>query len=201
VHFSADPPATKAVSFLLIARLIREKGIIEYAAAAQQLRIEFPHARWILIGPRDLNPQGVPPELIIEWQRSGVIDYQGEVDDVRPALRACDIFVLPSYYREGIPRTVLEAMSCGRGVITSDMPGCRETVRNGVNGFLVKARDAEDLARAMKRFLLDPGLIEPMGRAGRRIAEERYDVHAVNRHMLSAMLNDAAPTRARDAAY
>jgi glycosyltransferase involved in cell wall biosynthesis len=191
-HYRADPPATEPVTFLLIARLLREKGIVEYATAASGLRTEFPHARWHLIGPRDLNPNGIPPELLAGWQRDGVIDYQGEVDDVRPALKACSVYVLPSY-REGTPRTVLEAMACGRAVITTDVPGCRETVQDGVNGFLVRARDAADLGAAMRRLLLNPGLIAPMGRAGRRIAEERYDVHAVNRHMLNALIRDASP--------
>jgi glycosyltransferase involved in cell wall biosynthesis len=201
-HFKADPPATETVTFLLIARLLREKGIIEYATAARLLRAEFPHARWRLIGPRDLNPNGIAPELLVEWQRAGVIDYQGEADDVRPALKACSVYVLPSY-REGTPRTVLEAMASGRAVITTDVPGCRETVQDGVNGFLVKARDALDLAAAMRRFLLDPGQIAPMGRAGRRLAEERYDVHAVNRSMLAALKCAAPPPagRIRDAGH
>ena len=120
------------------------------------------------------------------WVEEGVVEYLGETDDVRPYLADAGVYVLPSY-REGTPRSVLEAMSMGRPVITTDAPGCRETVEDGVNGFLVPVRDAEALAGAMEKFIQNPELIGQMGAQSRKIAEEKYDVHKVNKVILSAM--------------
>ncbi|MDI9617170.1 MAG: glycosyltransferase [Methanothrix sp.] len=107
--------------------------------------------------------------------------------DVRPWLAQTSVFVLPSFYREGVPRSTQEAMAMARPVITTDAPGCRETVIDGVNGFLVPPRDASALADAMERFVLEPELIERMGAASRRIAEERFDVRRINRRIMEAM--------------
>jgi glycosyltransferase involved in cell wall biosynthesis len=197
VHFAASSPPLRPVTFLLIARLIREKGIGEYAAAARVLRQAHPEARWLLAGPTDPNPSGVPSAELAAWSREGAIDYLGELEDVRPALARCSVYVLPSYYREGTPRTVLEALSCGRPVITTDMPGCRETVEDGVNGMLVPPRNLAALQAAMATFLARPQLIAPMGAASRALAERRYDVHAVNRRMLAALRLEQAPGECR----
>jgi glycosyltransferase involved in cell wall biosynthesis len=105
---------------------------------------------------------------------------------VKPYLAACSVFVLPSY-REGTPRSVLEAMSCGRAIVTTDAPGCRETVQDGVNGFLVTPRDSADLATAMGRLAGSSELREQMGRTSRELAEHKYDVHRVNAAMIDAM--------------
>jgi glycosyltransferase involved in cell wall biosynthesis len=115
-----------------------------------------------------------------------VIDYLGEAADVRPFLQDSTVYVLPSY-REGTPRTVLEAMACGRAVITTDAPGCRETVTPGDNGLLVPVGDAGALAEAMERFILQPDLARSMGLRSRALAEEKYDVRRVNAVMLDAM--------------
>ena len=115
-----------------------------------------------------------------------IVQWHGETDDVRPFIAASHVYVLPSY-REGTPRTVLEAMALGRAVITTDAPGCRETVVDGVNGFLVETQSAEAVARAMLRFIEAPELVDRMGREARRIAEERYDVRIVSRQMMDAM--------------
>ena len=112
--------------------------------------------------------------------------FVGTIKDVRPWLDWCSVFVLPSY-REGTPRSVLEAMATGRAVITSDAPGCRETVDDGVNGYLVEPRNAASLADAMLRLGNDPDAIERFGLAGRRIAEEKYDVHKVNATIMRTM--------------
>src|SRR6185369_431568 len=111
------------------------------------------------------------------------IDYQGHVADVRPAIAACSVYVLPSY-REGTPRSVLEAMSMGRAIITTDAPGCRETVVNGRNGILVRPRDADSLHEAMLRFAREPNLANKMGRISRELVEARYDVRKVNANLL-----------------
>lgn len=117
---------SSAPVFLLIARLLRNKGILEYVAAAQELKLKHPRVTFRLLGPFDSNPAALTPDEI--EQLSSVIEYLGEVDDVRPHLRQCDVYVLPSY-REGTPRTVLEAMAIGRPIVTTDAPGCRETIR------------------------------------------------------------------------
>lgn len=186
-HFAPAPPRVEPVTFLLIARLIWDKGIGEYVRAARALAARYPDARFHLLGPADSNPRAIPEPELAAWQRSGVITYLGATTDVRPFLAEASVFVLPSYYPEGVPRSILEALAMGRPIVTTNTPGCKETVDDGWNGFLVPARDAEALAQAMERFLADPALIAPMGACSRALAEQKYDVHKVNAHMLRAM--------------
>jgi glycosyltransferase involved in cell wall biosynthesis len=144
-------------------------------------------------GPLDPNPASVTQAELDQWINEGVIDYLGVLKDVRPALENCSVYVLPSY-REGTPRTVLEAMSMGRPIITTNAPGCRETIKltgptlakhskeiiRGENGFLVPVKDVEKLVQAMEKFINQPELIHQLGERSRKIAEEKYDVHKVN---------------------
>jgi len=116
----------------------------------------------------------------------GAINFWGKLSDVKPAIAASSIYVLPSY-REGTPRTVLEAMAMGRPVITTDAPGCRETVTDGVNGFLVPVKSVDELTEAMEKFITNPALINTMGKASRQLVEEKFNVDAVNQSMLEAM--------------
>jgi glycosyltransferase involved in cell wall biosynthesis len=169
----------KQTTFLLIARLIRDKGIREFVQAAAILKNRHPKAIFQILGPFDSNPTAMTPEQISAWQASGSIEYLGEAKDVRPYIANSSVDVLPSY-REGLPRTVLEAMAMGRPIITTDAPGCRETVTDGENGFLVPVKDVEALAAAMEKFILQPELIKKMGERSREIVEEKYDVHKVN---------------------
>ena len=185
-HFGCVPMPENTPSFLLIARLIKDKGIIEYVEAARLVKCRYPAVQFRLLGPLDSNPNAISAAQISEWETEGAITYLGEATDVRPAIAACSVYVLPSY-AEGTPRTVLEAMSMGRAVITTDASGCRETVVDGVNGILVPTRDAAALAQAMINLIERPGLIERMGKAGRSLAEEKFDVHKVNSVILSAM--------------
>lgn len=172
--------------FLFVGRLLRDKGINEYVEAALTLKPAFPQATFHIVGPLDSNPSGINAATVAGWEQEGIIRYHGSVNDVRPYLAECSVFVLPSY-REGTPRSVLEAMSSGRAIVTTDAPGCRETVQNGVNGMLVRPRDTADLAKAMAS-LADSGLLRAqMGQASRTIAEEKYDVHRVNAFMLEKM--------------
>ncbi|MDN5881511.1 MAG: glycosyltransferase family 4 protein [Nitrosospira sp.] len=179
-------PAGGGTIFLLIARLLGDKGIREYAQAAALVRRSYPEARFWLVGPGDPSPDAISETEVKGWEQSGAIEYFGEAADVLPFLEKGAVYVLPSY-REGTPRTVLEAMAVGRPVITTDAPGCRETVADGDNGYLVPVRNVEALAEAMCRFLDNPELIKQMGRRSREIAEERFDVHKVNKQMLAAM--------------
>lgn len=158
-----------------------------YVEAANLIKRSRPEVTFSLVGWIDENPGAITKEELDEWIESGTIKYFGRLDDVRNALGACSVFVLPSFYPEGTPRTILEAMAMGRPVITTDAPGCRETVVDGDNGFLVPVKSVEPLAAAMLKFIEKPELIERMGARSRAIAEEKYDVHKVNAVMLKEM--------------
>jgi len=177
----AGPPV-----FLLVARLLRDKGIREFVDAARRVHAQAPAARFVLVGPTDPNPAGIPQAELEAWREEGLVEVAGATTDVRPFLAACTVYVLPSY-REGTPRSVLEAMAVGRPVITTDVPGCRETVDDQVNGFLVPAKDAPALAEAMLRYLSDPSLVEVHAKESLRMARERFDVRKVNAAMMQAM--------------
>jgi glycosyltransferase involved in cell wall biosynthesis len=145
-------------------------------------------ARFRILGAIDPSPLAVSRNEVDRWVAEGVVDYLGETPDVRPYLAACTVFVLPSYYREGIPRSILEAMATGRAIITADTPGCRDTVVECENGFVVPPRDPVGLAAAMKRFVDDPALAARMGRRSAEIAHSRFDTRAVNRLLLREMV-------------
>lgn len=178
-------PQGKTV-FLLIARLLGDKGVREYVAAAREIRKRHPEVIFRVVGAVDDNPDSVHTEEVESWKQDGIIEYLGRLEDVRPAIEGCSVYVLPSY-REGTPRTVLEAMAMGRAVITTDAPGCRETVVEGDNGFLVPVKSVDALVSAMLRFVEAPDSIASMGQRSRVIAEQKYDVHKVNVAMLEAM--------------
>ena len=184
--FAPSPLPSPPVTFLLVGRLIRDKGIIDYVDAARRVRAVRPDARFQLLGPLDSNPTAIPAAEVESWRAEGAVDYLGSTHDVRPFLSAAHVCVLPSY-GEGTPRSVLEAMAMGRAVLVTDVPGCRETVEPGVNGLMVPPRDPEALARAMIELLEDPAALPGMGRRSRELAEERFDVHAVNRVLMDAL--------------
>lgn len=160
--FTVSPLVTSPLRFLLIARLLRDKGVREYFEAARQMRTKYPDIRFGLVGWIDENPDSITQNELDDWVSEGVIEFYGKLSDVRPAIAECSVYVLPSY-REGTPRTVLEAMSMGRPIITTDAPGCRETVIDGDNGFLVPVKSIDGLVRAMETFVNQPELVERMG--------------------------------------
>lgn len=172
--------------FLLIARLLGDKGVREYAQAAKIIKDKYPQAQFDLVGWIDDNPDAIKQKELDNWINAGLFNFWGKLDDVKPAMAASSIYVLPSY-REGTPRTVLEAMAMGRPIITTDAPGCRETVIDGYNGYLVPVKAVEELAAAMERFIVNPALVIEMGKASRQLVEEKFDVDAVNQSMLEAM--------------
>ena len=184
--FPLVPLVTDKPVFMLIARLLGDKGVREYVQAAKRLRASHTESRFLLVGGLDTNPDGISQGELNEWIRDKVIEYLGHLDDVKPAIAQASVYVLPSY-REGTPRSVLEAMAMGRPIITTDAPGCRETVIDGENGFLVPVKSVDALVTAMQCFIDQPDLIEPMGKRSRQIAEDKYDVHKVNAVMLKAM--------------
>ena len=179
-------PLPQAPHFLLIARLLGDKGVREYAEAARRVRAQYPQAVFSLVGWIDENPDAIAQQELDAWVADGTCNYLGRLSDVRPAIAACAVYVLPSYH-EGTPRTVLEAMAMGRAIITTDAPGCRETVVDGDNGFLVPVKAVDELVSAMQRFIEEPQLAARMGARARQIAEEKYDVHRVNKVMLQEM--------------
>jgi len=185
-HYACEPvPAvTDGVTFLMIARLVRYKGVAEYCEAARLLRDKDLNARCLLVGPAESGPAGFPAEELENY--ADVITYLGPSDDVRAHIRGVHVYVLPSY-GEGMPRTVLEALALGRPVITTNARGCRETVTEGVNGYLVPIRNAPALADAMERFITQPACIPGMAAQGRKLAEAEFDVAHVNKTMLKAL--------------
>ena len=183
-HYVLVPPVLTPVTFIMVARMLREKGVLDYIEAIRVVRKRHPTARFILVGGVDLNPDSIPEDELRGWVAEGLVEWPGNVSDVRPWLAQASVFVLPSFYREGIPRSSQEAMAMGRPVITTDWTGCRETVEHGVNGFLVPANNPAALTAAMEKFLECPALIETMGRAGRRIAETRFNVNHINAKIL-----------------
>jgi glycosyltransferase involved in cell wall biosynthesis len=162
--------------FLLVARLLWSKGIAEYVEAARRVAEERPETKFRILGIlEDPARGGVPEETLVSWSEEGVITYCGAADDVRPFVAAADCLVLPTFYPEGTPRSLLEGAAMGKPLISTDTPGCRDVIEDGVNGFLVPPRDAEALARAMLRVAAMPQAdLERIGSSSRRRAEERF---------------------------
>lgn len=185
-HFAAEEFSSGSIVFLTISRLLGEKGLREYAQAARLVKQRYPDAVFRLLGPPDPSPDGVPLEEVQGWHSEGAVEYLGAAHDVRPFIADCHVYVLASYH-EGMPRTVLEALAMGRPILTTDVPGCRETVLPGENGYLVPKANAEALAERMIWFIEHRDQWQRMGQASRRIAEERFDVHRVNADMLRIM--------------
>jgi glycosyltransferase involved in cell wall biosynthesis len=173
-------PEAEGFFFILIGRLLWDKGVAEYVDAARRLRERFPHARFQLLGPVGVdNPSAISRAEVEAWQAEGVIDYLGEAHDVRPHIAAADCVVLPSY-REGVPRTLMEASAMGRPIVATDVPGCREVVENGVTGLLCEAKSAASLAQQLERMLVSsPETRAQMGLRGREKVAQEFDEKAV----------------------
>lgn len=185
----APSPLPEGPAFLMVSRLLGAKGAREYASAALGLKRQYPHASFRLVGGFDAGPDAIHPAEVDGWVAGG-LEYGGNLQDVRPAMAAANCIVLPSY-REGTPRAVLEAMAMGRPIITTDAPGCRETVVEGVNGWLVPPRRVPPLAEAMERIILAPDVLERMGAASLDLARRKYDVHLANAVVIAALELDA----------
>lgn len=191
-HFR--PAAQDAVSvpdapvFLLAGRLLWDKGVGEFVEAARALRVSHPHARFRLLGFVDAdNPAAIARETVQDWVAEGIVEYLGATDDVRTHLAQADCVVLPSY-REGVPRTLLEAAAMERPIIATDAPGCRDALEDGVTGFLCRPRDARDLADRMRRMLsLSPEARARMGARGREKMIAQFDERIVIGQVLAAV--------------
>lgn len=175
-----EPGGAGGVVFLLIARVLRDKGVLEFVEAARACKRGDPSMRFRILGFLDAeNRTAVPRSDVERWVAEGTIEYLGAAPDVRPHVAAADCVVLPSY-REGTSRVLLEAAAMARPLVASDVPGCREVVEDGVNGFLCKVRDSADLARALNAIAtLEPEARARMGQAGRAKVEREYDERIV----------------------
>ncbi|HLK58418.1 MAG TPA: glycosyltransferase family 4 protein [Chthonomonadaceae bacterium] len=178
------------IMFLMMSRLLKDKGVYDFVDAARMVRREHPNAEFFLLGKRDEhNPAVVPKEDLDLWQSEGAVKWLGEVQDVRGILGKADVVVLPSYYREGTPRSLLEAAAMGKPIITTDNVGCREVVENGVNGLLVPIKNAPALADAMRCMIQDPERRLRMGIAGREKIVREFDEAIVIERVLDVYKN------------
>mgnify|MGYP000889811266 CR=1 FL=1 len=178
-YFSPQPEPPGIPLVVLPARMLRDKGVVEFVEAARNLREQGVAARFALVGaPDPANPASISETELRAWAAEGVVECWGFRDDMRAVYAACHVVCLPSY-REGLPKALLEAAACGRAIVTTDAPGCREIVRDGKNGFLVPVRDAMALAVALRRLLVDGSLRRDMGARGREIAVAAFSVERV----------------------
>lgn len=184
-HYAPSPLPDKP-AFLMVSRLLREKGVLLYLEAASIVKREYPDVRVMLVGGYENNGFGMTPQDMRPYIESGGVEYLGEQKDVRPFYAQASVVVLPSY-REGMPRTVLEAMASKRAVIATDVPGCRAAVVSGKTGILTPPDDARMLAIAMKRLIENPEEAHSMGRAGYARCIERYEVSKVNAKILELL--------------
>lgn len=190
--FRAAAPVHEPLRFLLIGRLLREKGVYDYVEAARIVKRTYPQVQFCLLGSCDANPGSISQGEAEQWRAEGLLEWPGQVTDVREWIAASSVFVLPSY-REGLPRSTQEAMAMGRPVITTDVPGCRETVVHGRNGMIVPVRNPAALAEAMLAFVEKREMVTSMGAESRRMAEERFDVNKINARILQIMALDGEP--------
>ena len=184
-HYNREELPDKPV-FLMVARLLWSKGIREYLEAASKLKQECPEAKIMLVGGLDHNDESLSETELNEYIKKADIEYCGYASDVRPYLKKCSVFVLPSYH-EGLPRSVIEAMAVGRAIITSDVPGCRETVRDGENGYLVPVKNSEALYEKMKLLAENNALRKEMAEKSYQICKNRFEVNIVNNSMIDCM--------------
>ena len=173
-------------TFIFVARLLREKGVFEFLEAAEIVKADYPKARFIVLGGIDEgNPFALTGSELEGYIARGIVEYPGFVNDVDRWVGCADVFVLPSFYREGVPRSTQEAMALGKAIITTDVPGCRDTVIHGFNGILVQPRNVDSLVRAMRYFVDEPSKAREMGLNSRQLAEERFNVEEVNGRLIS----------------
>jgi glycosyltransferase involved in cell wall biosynthesis len=180
----APLPAREDFVFILIGRLLWDKGVAEYVEAARSIKARYPHARFQLLGPVGVdNPSAISRTDVEEWTRENVVEYLGEAHDVRPLIAAADCVVLPSY-REGVPRTLMEASAMGRPIVATDVPGCREVVEHGVTGLLCDVKSASSLASQLERMLTSsPAERAAMAQHGReKVAREFDEKQVVERY-------------------
>lgn len=181
----APPPKNGHPSVVLPARMLKTKGVEVFVNASKILKKRGLEPRFLLAGGLDLeNKAGIPEADLREWQQEGVVEWLGHRTDLPDIFKNADIVTLPSHYREGIPLALLEAAACGKPIVTTDMPGCRLTVQNKKNGFLVPPQNPEKLADALEHLLKDQELRQKMGAQSRKLVEEKFSMDTINRQYL-----------------
>ncbi|UCE63272.1 MAG: glycosyltransferase family 4 protein [Nitrospirota bacterium] len=179
-HSAVETSPNGSVTFLLSARLLWEKGVYDFVQAARLVKQTFPTTQFQLLGMRDeRNPNVVPQEVLDQWEAENIITWLGEVSDVRPIVAKADVVVLPTYYREGMPRALLEASAMGKPIIATDTVGCRDVVEQEKSGILVPVKNPQALASAMIRMIESPGLRSSMGKAGRERVVKKFNEQLV----------------------
>ncbi|MGL5235575.1 MAG: glycosyltransferase family 4 protein [Empedobacter falsenii] len=188
--FKHTIPVTTPTTFIFVGRLIREKGVHVFIEAAKKIKANYTNTKFIVLGGLDItNPNSISKEEIDQLKALNLVEFTGKVNNVVDYINNCSVFVLPSMYREGVPRSILEALSVGRAVITTDNVGCRETVIKDYNGILVKKNSVDELVDAMQFFCDNPDKIIEYGNNSRKFAEDKFDVKIVNNIIKKAIEN------------
>ncbi|WP_126752482.1 glycosyltransferase family 4 protein [Idiomarina piscisalsi] len=185
-QFQCSPVPLKPLTFVFVGRLLDEKGIRYFLGVAERVKAKHPDVLFKVVGGATAK-QGVSLPELKRYVKQGIIDYVGHVENVVPYIESSSVFVLPSYYREGLPRSTQEALAIGRPVITTDGPGCKETVEDGINGYRVPRHDTNALENAVLKMLSHPDKLQSMGYASRAMAEQRFNVRDVNRRLLNVL--------------
>ncbi|MDV6328071.1 glycosyltransferase family 4 protein [Idiomarina sp. Sol25] len=185
-QFKCSPVPVTPLTFVFVGRLLNEKGIRYFLDVAERVKAKHPEALFKVVGGAT-TAHGVSLPELKQYVKRGVIDYVGHVDNVVPYIESSSVFVLPSYYREGLPRSTQEALAIGRPVITTDGPGCKDTVEHGVNGYRVPRHDTNALENAVLNMVNHPDKLQSMGYASRAMAEQRFNVRDVNRRLLNVL--------------
>jgi glycosyltransferase involved in cell wall biosynthesis len=179
-EFSPGSERTGTVMVLMASRLLWDKGVAEFVEASRIVRASWPSVRFVLVGFSDReNPGAVSEDALVQWCKDGVIEWWGRRTDMAAILRRASVVVLPTFYREGVPKVLLEGAASGCPIVTTDIPGCRDVVRNGVNGLLVQPRDAQGLATAIAKLVGDSELRQQFGREGRKLAVGEFRIERV----------------------
>lgn len=187
-HYKLSTNFPSNITFIFVARLLAEKGIHEYIKAAKIVKSTYPKVKFTILGAIDKEALGsLKKEDLESLIQTNIIEYPGHVSNVSEWIENSSVFVLPSYYREGVPRSTQEAMAIGRAIITTDVPGCRETVVEGVNGFLIPKWNSEALAEKMIYFIERPEEIRVMGAESYKIAVEKFDAEKVNQRLMNIL--------------
>ena len=193
-RFSVKPPPVSAPVVVMVSRLLRDKGVIEFVGAASFLKMRGVQASFLLIGDPDPgNPTSIEEADLVKWRSAGIVEVLGRRDDIADVFSQSHLVVLPSY-REGLPKVLLEAAACGRAVVTTDVPGCRDAINPGITGVLVPVRNAFALADAIQDLINDPIRCKSMGAAGRVMAEKVFDVRqvvATHLHIYKELINNS----------
>jgi glycosyltransferase involved in cell wall biosynthesis len=185
-RFSHSPVPLTPLTFTFVGRLLNEKGIRYFLEVAERIKARHPEVRFLVVGAASAS-HGVSQVELNRYVKKGIIQHPGQVENVVPYIECSSVFVLPSYYREGLPRSTQEALAIGRPVITTDAPGCRDTVEHNVNGYLVPPHNVDALEQAMQKMINTPDSLIAMGQASRKMAKERFNVRDVNRRLVKIL--------------